>query len=449
MASTYSAELGIELMATGEDNGTWGTKTNNNLSPLIESAICGRATANFATDANLTISITDGVDSTGRYYIINATSGVSLTATRQLICPLRAGKNYVVFNNTTGGQSITVIGATGTGVTIPNGKTGTVYNDGTNYKQQFDWLTGLTLAGTVTGPDAGTWTSSGVSGLSMLGIGMTPTNILDVTQNQNAASIASILNNNGSGAATAFFQATNGTAYGRFGVLGTAWSSNGVLGNNHAFISTNSAIAFASGDAIKFAVNGSTTEVARFDTSGNLLIGTTSAPATQSHAVNANGFQCANDIGTGYFAIGSFGSYIARNSGTGQTIWYNAQGNQIVQNQSNGVYLAPNATSWSAISQREKKTDFEPITNALDRIQAHEVQIGRYKSDPVGTRRAFLFYEDAIQHWDVAAHGEGEFRGVAKEDYVPLFIQAIKDLRAEQEGGVKQLRAEIARLKAD
>lgn len=145
MASTYSTLLGLELMATGENSGTWGTKTNNNLSPLLETAVCGRATANFTSDANFTITIDDGVSSTGRYFIINATSAGSLTATRDLICPLRAGKTYVVFNNTSGSQSIRVIGSSGTGITIPNGKTGIVYTDGTNYKQLFDYVTGAQL----------------------------------------------------------------------------------------------------------------------------------------------------------------------------------------------------------------------------------------------------------------------------------------------------------------
>lgn len=140
MASTYSSILGIELMGTGENSGTWGTKTNNNLSPLYESAVAGRATANFATDANTTIAITDGTDSTGRYLILNCTSSGSLTATRNLVCPLRAGKTYLVFNNTTGGQSIQVIAASGTGVTIPNGKKAFVYCDGTNYIMAIDYL---------------------------------------------------------------------------------------------------------------------------------------------------------------------------------------------------------------------------------------------------------------------------------------------------------------------
>jgi hypothetical protein len=58
MASTYSA-LKIELIGTGDQQGTWGTTTNLNLGTALEEAIVGRATANFASDANLTLTLTD------------------------------------------------------------------------------------------------------------------------------------------------------------------------------------------------------------------------------------------------------------------------------------------------------------------------------------------------------------------------------------------------------
>jgi hypothetical protein len=56
MASTYST-LKIELIGTGEQQGTWGTTTNTNLGTALEEAIVGRATANFTTDADLTLTL--------------------------------------------------------------------------------------------------------------------------------------------------------------------------------------------------------------------------------------------------------------------------------------------------------------------------------------------------------------------------------------------------------
>lgn len=167
MASTYSSNLKIELITTGEQTGTWGVTTNNNFSNVFEQAIVGRGTANFAADADLTLTLTDSVSSqTARNVYLNVTSGVSLTATRNLIVPT-IYKNYVVENNTTGGQAIVIKTAAGTGVTIPNGKKVPVYVDSTNVVVAFDYLAGniqtggsITVAGLTCSAD-GTFTGTG------------------------------------------------------------------------------------------------------------------------------------------------------------------------------------------------------------------------------------------------------------------------------------------------
>jgi hypothetical protein len=132
MASTYSTNLKIELIADGEQSGTWGDTTNSNFTNVFEEAIVGRATANFPTDANLTLTYTDSVSNqTARNLYLNLTSTGSLTVTRDLIVPT-INKTYVIENNTTGGQSIRVITAAGTGITVTNGTKVPVYVDGTN-----------------------------------------------------------------------------------------------------------------------------------------------------------------------------------------------------------------------------------------------------------------------------------------------------------------------------
>jgi len=148
MASTYSS-LKIELIGTGEQNGTWGTTTNTNLGTAIEEAIVGRATANFASDANLTLTLTDSnATQVARNLVLNCTSSGSLTATRDLIVPA-IEKPYIIQNNTTGSQSIRVIVA-GAAVTVPNGKTAFVYNDGTDVKYAFDHTGALDVGGNLT-----------------------------------------------------------------------------------------------------------------------------------------------------------------------------------------------------------------------------------------------------------------------------------------------------------
>ena len=123
MASTYST-LKIELIGTGEQQGTWGTTTNTNLGTALEEAIVGRGTANFTTDADLTLTLTNSnATQVARNFVLNVTSGVSLTATRNLIVPT-IEKPYIVQNNTTGSQSIVVKTTAGTGITVPSGKIG-------------------------------------------------------------------------------------------------------------------------------------------------------------------------------------------------------------------------------------------------------------------------------------------------------------------------------------
>jgi hypothetical protein len=144
--STYSSNLKIELIGTGEQAGTWGTTTNNNFSNVFEQAITGRVTVNFPSDANVTLTATDTVNTQDyRNLYLNLTSSGSLTVTRDLIVPT-LNKTYIVQNNTTGGQSIRVIMASGNAVTIPNGRTATVYSNGTNVIQGYDYLPNLYAA---------------------------------------------------------------------------------------------------------------------------------------------------------------------------------------------------------------------------------------------------------------------------------------------------------------
>jgi len=140
MASTYSQNLKVELVATGEQAGTWGTTTNTNLGTALEQAIVGYGTPVFGSDANLTISLTDSnATQTARNFVLNVTSSVNLTATRDLIVPT-IQKPYIIRNNTTGGQSIVVKTSAGTGVTVPNGARVPVYVDGTDVVLQQDFI---------------------------------------------------------------------------------------------------------------------------------------------------------------------------------------------------------------------------------------------------------------------------------------------------------------------
>jgi hypothetical protein len=141
MASTYSSNLKIELMGTGENSGTWGTVTNTNLGTALEQAVVGLGNPDFIADANLTISITNSnAAQAARALVLNVTSSFgSLTQTRELIVPT-SQKQYIVQNNTTGGQSISVKTSAGTGITVPNGRKAHLYANGTDVIQMFDFV---------------------------------------------------------------------------------------------------------------------------------------------------------------------------------------------------------------------------------------------------------------------------------------------------------------------
>ena len=160
MASTYSTNLKIELIATGEQAGTWGTTTNGNLGTAVEQAIVGYGNPNFTTDADLTITLTDSnASQIARAFALNVTSGVSLTTTRNLIVPT-IQKPYLIYNATTGSQSIIVKTSAGTGVTVPNGARTLVYVDGTNVVSSVSNLPTLTLNTALAATSGGTGQSS-------------------------------------------------------------------------------------------------------------------------------------------------------------------------------------------------------------------------------------------------------------------------------------------------
>jgi hypothetical protein len=127
MASTYSPNLRLELIGTGEQQGTWGTTTNTNLGTLLEEAIGGYASVTVSNVADTTLTTNNGSADESRNMVINLTGTIS--ATRNVICPA-IEKLYVVKNATTGGFAVTFKVSGQTGVSIPNGSTYFLYVDG-------------------------------------------------------------------------------------------------------------------------------------------------------------------------------------------------------------------------------------------------------------------------------------------------------------------------------
>jgi hypothetical protein len=160
MTSTYSTNLKIELIGNGDQSGTWGTTTNGNLGTVLEEAIVGSTTIDFATNVDKTITMGTGPStSPTRCLYLNLTSSVSLTTTRTLTVP-SINKTYIIKNSTTGSQSITITDGGTSTVTIPNGATALLYVDvGNGVVQQFsDLVSTTTIGGAVIASTTGTQT---------------------------------------------------------------------------------------------------------------------------------------------------------------------------------------------------------------------------------------------------------------------------------------------------
>jgi hypothetical protein len=150
MASTYSPSLKLELIGNGDQSGVWGTTTNKNLGTLLEQSITGVQSI-VMTNADYTLTNFNGTSDEARnaVLVVTGTNG----AIRKIITPL-VNKTYIVYNNTTGGFAITIGGATGNTVIIPNGVTTSVYCDGTNFYTGLSGSTGsFTVNGSLTATD--------------------------------------------------------------------------------------------------------------------------------------------------------------------------------------------------------------------------------------------------------------------------------------------------------
>jgi hypothetical protein len=129
MASSYSSDLKLELMVTGEDSGTWGDKTNQNWQ-LIQQAVTGyQAVSILAT--NTTLAMTNATISNARNMVLEFTGSLSANSTVYL--PSGIEKMYFVKDSTThGAYTLTFKVASGTGFDLTSGKTYGAYSDGTN-----------------------------------------------------------------------------------------------------------------------------------------------------------------------------------------------------------------------------------------------------------------------------------------------------------------------------
>ena len=133
MASSYSTDLKLELMVTGENAGTWGDNTNNNLN-LIQQAIAGYEAIALTDGGTVALAMTDKSISTARNMVIKFTG--TLTTASTVTIPDSIEKFYIFdLSAVTGVTNLTIKTVSGTGFTAGEAKIVAAYSDGTNLNE--------------------------------------------------------------------------------------------------------------------------------------------------------------------------------------------------------------------------------------------------------------------------------------------------------------------------
>jgi hypothetical protein len=329
MASTYSTNLAIELIGTGDQAGSWGNTTNTNLGTLIEQAISGYVTQAVVTGTDTTITIPNGSSGVARNMYIELT-GTGGTNTN-LIVPANK-KLYFIFNNSTGAVTVKVSGQTG--VSVPQGKKVVLTSDGTDVVNGLNYIADFgSNSATITQLTAtsATITNLTLTSLVISNLSIASANITTLTStNATAASLTVSTGNltfSGTGQRITG-DMSNATIGNRLAFQNSVTNGNTVLGllpngtgttsalqiNNNS--DTTAALGFANlqvsttefqiAAAIRnagtylpmtFYTGGS--ERMRLDTSGNLGIGMTPSTDTLFEVYGSAAATCYKNVNTG------------------------------------------------------------------------------------------------------------------------------------------------------
>jgi Chaperone of endosialidase len=206
----------------------------------------------------------------------------------------------------------------------------------------------------------------------------------------------------------------------------------GTAYNNGAGIALKGSSNTTTPDTIIF-TRGAFVESARIDSSGNLLVGTTSPlKAGTSSFVNGGG-------GSGTLSLKNTGSarywYIGPNS-NGDYVNFNDAGT--------GMYMNYGATSWTGTSDERVKENLVPITDAVNKVNTLRAVTGNYISDKEKTSRSFLIAQDVQAVLPEAVSAQNDeigTLGLSYTDVIPLLVAAIKELNAKVDAQAEEIKA--------
>ena len=290
MPSSFSTDLKLELMVTGENAGTWGTKTNTNLN-LLQQAIAGFQSISIAGGAQTTaLTMDNAAISNARNAVIELTG--TITGNQVVTIPNGIEKTYIIFNNTVGAFTVQFKTASGTGYTFAttDKTTRIFYSNGTNIIDSLlvntagiDTLTNKTL----TSPKIGT-SILDTNGNELALLTATASAVNELTIANAATGNSPTISATGSDTNVGINLTPKGTGgiVLPAGAVGTpALTTSGDL---------NTGIYFPSADTIAFTEGGS--EAMRIDSDGDVGIGETSPNTKLQVSLGSSGSGAVNAL---------------------------------------------------------------------------------------------------------------------------------------------------------
>jgi len=274
MASTYSTDLRLELIGSGEQSGVWGSTTNLNLGSLVEQAIAGVETIAISSSNQALTAFYGAVDQS-RNAVLVLSSGA---AANVYVPPV--SKMYVVKN--TGSYAITMYNSTvlgnttaaGTGLTVAAGTTVSMFTDGTNFS----------AAALPSGATTGTGNVVYSASPTLTGTPLAPT----ANAGTNTTQIAT----------TAFVNSAVTTATGSLGTMSTQNASNVAITGGSITGITDLAVADGGTGSSSLTANSVMLGNGTSALSGNMV-----APSTSGNVLASNGTTWASTALSGLSAF--------------------------------------------------------------------------------------------------------------------------------------------------
>ena len=412
-------------MAYEIENNSTGTLTVNssggNLVGTIPAGVCAHAvcigtTLTTAADWDWDYISTTTITGTGANVLGTAPTIASANLTTALTLTGASG---------TVGQVLTS-GGSGGAPTWSSPSTTSISNGTSN-------VTVNSSGGSITAATNGT-TAITVDTSQNVGIGVTPS----ATSSGKAVEIGTV-GNTLWGIGAADLQISAGTYYNganKYAVTGSAVSAYELVAGSHRWYYAASGTA---GNTATFS------ESMRIDSSGNLLLGTTSVAGTSA-------FDIVRPANTATYIYMLKNTQLEMTMGakaSTDTNFYIGSGSSTIGQ--NGVYLTSAGNSWNAVSDERQKNIIETIENGLEKVSTLRAVIGSYKHDPKEIRRPFLIAQDVQAVLPEAVNIQDEETGIlgmSYTDVIPLLVASIKELKAINDTQAETINALTARIVA-